>query len=272
MRYQGLACPNLWPSVHRPVALVDSPDMLKPATGPPASGPTIQSDAETAERRRAHLASVRYQHPTEELEEYKREHGLRGYKEAAAEIGCAESTVQRWLRDGRLEAVRYPGPWAGNPPVLFSADAIDAGRELLADAYRGRGERMAAKWADGRITGRPRQGVINECPVCGKPRYRKPSDAEKKCCSDLHAQIDRWRRGVGVHGLVKWLSGPARRKWKLKWVPRPGRPRNDARLDYEDALERIRDEYARTNAPERELQRLTGESRRMIRIALSRPV
>jgi transcriptional regulator with XRE-family HTH domain len=51
-----------------------------------------------------------------------------------------------------------------------------------------------------------------------------------------------------------------------------GRTRNDARRDYEDALARIRQAYEETHATERELQRITGESRRMIRTALGRAV
>jgi transcriptional regulator with XRE-family HTH domain len=50
------------------------------------------------------------------------------------------------------------------------------------------------------------------------------------------------------------------------------RTRNDERPDYEEALELIREEYGKTHASERDLQRATGESRRMVRIALGRPV
>lgn len=51
-----------------------------------------------------------------------------------------------------------------------------------------------------------------------------------------------------------------------------GRGRNDARPDYEEALQRIRDEYERTHATERDLMRATRESRRMVRTALGRSV
>src|SRR5215210_1707014 len=119
--------------------------MERPGVSAPAPGPAIERDAAIAERRRAHLASVRYQHPTEELEAYKQRYGLRGYKEAAAEIDCAETTLQRWVRDGRLvvptgaragegnrerviPVMRYMGPWAGNRPILVSEEAVEAGR------------------------------------------------------------------------------------------------------------------------------------------------
>jgi hypothetical protein len=68
------------------------------------------------------------------------------------------------------------------------------------------------------------------------------------------------------------MPGRARRVWKLKWAPKPGRRRLDERHDYEEALERIRVKYEETHASERELERLTGESRTMVRLALGRPL
>jgi hypothetical protein len=44
------------------------------------------------------------------------------------------------------------------------------------------------------------------------------------------------------------------------------------RLDYEEKLQLIRDKYEETHASERDLKRLTGESRRMVRTALGRPL
>jgi hypothetical protein len=73
-----------------------------------------------------------------------------------------------------------------------------------------------------------------------------------------------WMRGGG--------RGRTRQRWLGRWAPKPGRPRNDARRDYEDALTTIRDVYTETHASERDLAHLTGESRRMVRIALGRRV
>jgi Homeodomain-like domain len=67
-------------------------------------------------------------------------------------------------------------------------------------------------------------------------------------------------------------KGTVRRIYKLKWAPKPGRRRLDERHDYEETLKRIRSTYDETHASERDLERLTGESRRMIRTALGRPL
>jgi transcriptional regulator with XRE-family HTH domain len=123
-------------------------------------------------------------------------------------------------------------------------------------------------------------GVVNKCPICGRERYRPRSHARKKCCGYKHAARYRWE--VSRAGLWRFVdsrregqgswSGDKRRLWKLRLTRSPGRRRNDARPDYEEALARIRDAYEETHAPERDLARETGESRRMVRIALGRPV
>jgi transcriptional regulator with XRE-family HTH domain/endogenous inhibitor of DNA gyrase (YacG/DUF329 family) len=117
----------------------------------------------------------------------------------------------------------------------------------------------------------PRTGELVACARCGTEVYRAPSHSGYRFCSHRCWGKHRW---VGaretVTTLVETMNGKARRKIKLAWAPRPGRRRNDERLDYEEALERIRTTYAETHASERELERLTGESRRMIRVALRR--
>jgi transcriptional regulator with XRE-family HTH domain len=133
---------------------------------------------------------------------------------------------------------------------------------------------LARKYCEGNC----RWGVIKteerDCAYCGKliPRKVMAHNWRRRYCSRSHAQLARWKEGRVAAEVVEELPGGARRKWKLKWVPRPGRPRNDARLDYEDALHRIRDIYEETHASERDLERLLGESRRMIRTALGRPL
>jgi hypothetical protein len=69
-----------------------------------------------------------------------------------------------------------------------------------------------------------------------------------------------------------WKGSRAGRRWGGRRSPKSGRRRNDARPDYEETLVKIRVTYDKTHASERELERLTGESRRMVRIALGRPV
>ena len=69
-----------------------------------------------------------------------------------------------------------------------------------------------------------------------------------------------------------YFKGSTRRRWKLKWAPKPGRPRLDADPECAARLARIRETYEATHASERTLERLTGESRRMVRIALGRPM
>lgn len=71
---------------------------------------------------------------------------------------------------------------------------------------------------------------------------------------------------------IEECDGDVRRRIKLFWAPRPGRPRSDTRHDYSDVLDRIRREYESTHATERELMSLTGESKRTVRTALGRPV
>ncbi|MGH3032998.1 MAG: hypothetical protein ACRDON_00390 [Gaiellaceae bacterium] len=190
------------------------------------------ADVALAVDRRMRLAAIRYRQPKDELEAYKRQHGLRDFRETAAEIGCARSTLRRWLRDGQLvldrrqvPTQRYPGPWSGNPPVLFPEEAIEAGRRLLAEAYRGRGVRMEAKWADGRITGPPRTGEERLCACgCGRIAYRTPAQLadgrERVFYSASCRSRYRWKKGIGVRHLVEsWWgkSGRARQTWLGRW-------------------------------------------------------
>jgi DNA-binding XRE family transcriptional regulator len=107
------------------------------------------------------------------------------------------------------------------------------------------------------------------CGWCGV-EFKPDEDKHEYCCVS-HAQLARFKRGDVAAEFVAEMPGQARRMWKLKWAPRPGRPRNDERLDYDETLEMIRVTYDETHASERELERLTGESRRMVRTALERP-
>jgi transcriptional regulator with XRE-family HTH domain len=86
-----------------------------------------------------------------------------------------------------------------------------------------------------------------------------------------------WREGGGFAATKVALAsrGPWVH-WRRVWGGRHhgkaggGRPRNEKRRDYDEALDRIRVAYSETHASERELERITGESRRMIRTALGR--
>jgi len=81
-------------------------------------------------------------------------------------------------------------------------------------------------------------GVVNECPICGRERYRRRSHARKRCCGYAHASLYRWnvsraglRRFVESRrsGRGRW-SGEKRRTW-LRRLRAPevgrlgGRPR-----------------------------------------------
>ena len=99
-------------------------------------------------------------------------------------------------------------------------------------------------------------------------RWREDSDELRLRLSD--AMRRRWHTGLGLESLIELQGGKARRYWKLKWVDRPGRPRLDARDDYDETLQMIRDKYEETHASERDLEGLTGESRTMVRLALGR--
>jgi putative transcriptional regulator len=108
------------------------------------------------------------------------------------------------------------------------------------------------------------------CGQTFKPSWS--ADPSRRHCSITCAQLDRFEAGNVAAAFVAEMPGRARRVWKLKWAPKPGRRRLDERHDYEEALERIRVKYEETHASERELERLTGESRTMVRLALGRPL
>jgi hypothetical protein len=118
------------------------------------------------------------------------------------------------------------------------------------------------------------------CPTCKKPFTPKfPSwDQRSKFCTRRCRARYTWRSGRIFGGardeiVERCFGSAARRKWKLIWAPNPGRPRNDARPDYAEAILRIR--KARIQDPEtseRDLVRKTGESRRMVRTALGKPI
>jgi transcriptional regulator with XRE-family HTH domain len=128
---------------------------------------------------------------------------------------------------------------------------------------------------------RERKGITVLCPICEEPIYRKPSRVAKyshaACCSSHWARY-RWQKFIGVVPFIKaherpghghW-PGPTRRLLHLRAAPRPGRPRLEERLDFQETIEKIRARYEETHASERDLARETGESRTMVRLALGR--
>jgi hypothetical protein len=107
---------------------------------------------------------------------------------------------------------------------------------------------------------------------CGQTFIFRPSEGERRYCTPSCWGYDRWRTGRGLRKLAERFGPKKRRVLKLRWAPKPGRPRNDERPEYQEALDRIREEYERTHAVERDLMKATGESKRMVRTALGRPV
>jgi hypothetical protein len=198
--------------------------------------------------------------------------------EIAGELGRSWSVVGRCVK--ALGISRPMGPTPKYPPAPTDRTCRHCGIPLTFSspyyASGSRGQFCSRECFRAQVkTGEP-----VTCPVCGKERYRPASHVQKLCCGYRCAARYRWQRAVGIVPFIKahalpgrghW-PGATRRLWHLRAAPRPGRPRNDSRLDYEDALERIREKYNETHATERDLQRLTGESRRMVRTALGRPL
>jgi hypothetical protein len=107
-------------------------------------------------------------------------------------------------------------------------------------------------------------------------------------CTRRCGQLNRWRElvrdgrelisGKAISALPEQA---ARRHWgRLSFRRGGGRPRNDDRPDHEDVLDEIRNRYAKSVADgvrggkgfsERTLERLTKQSRRVVREALDRP-
>ena len=92
-----------------------------------------------------------------------------------------------------------------------------------------------------------------------------------------HSEVVRARLAQrSVAEVISWYRSrfeaePTRRqvgKWSFR--KGGGRPRTDASSDYDEALTIIRALYAETHASERDLERLTGKSRRVVRRALGR--
>jgi hypothetical protein len=112
-----------------------------------------------------------------ELDDYKREHGLIGSEELAAQVGCSRSTP----RDGRYGpqlvarglAFRYPGPWhRPSPPWLYRRDAAHVLRELLEETARAHSASKSAwmkdRHARGKVKHKTRSGIVQPCD-CGDP-------------------------------------------------------------------------------------------------------
>jgi hypothetical protein len=118
------------------------------------------------------------------------------------------------------------------------------------------------------------------CAFCGKEVRRIPAelDHEHVCCSrKCTAQL---RRKLGLPQLIapNW-GGSSRRIWKLKWAPKPGRPRLDSHPEYDAKIAEIQKAYVESYdeatgkyASERALASLTGTTRYMVGIALGKPL
>jgi hypothetical protein len=116
------------------------------------------------------------------------------------------------------------------------------------------------------------------CAHCGATKIVKSPYyvGRQRFCSRRCWGRSRWKTGQFPIDLVikTWWSTHAWRHWEGRFYGKAGggRPRSAERSDYETTLERIRTLYEETHGSERELARRTGESRRMVRLALGRPV
>jgi hypothetical protein len=225
--------------------------MERPANQAPASGPTVPKRRALTPAEAALIDRLLLEGKTA--------------PQVADEVGRSWSVVGRRLK--KLGLSRPMGP----PPKyeIAGRTCLRCGKPRVFKHPSDRGNRKDGLCRECYEAG----AVVNTCPVCGAERHRPASHAHKVCCGYRHSAAWRWRRGIGLRHFVERWNGAARRLWKLRWTRSPGRSRNDQRLDYEDALEKIRDAYHGNEFPsERELKRITGESRRMIRTALGRPL
>jgi endogenous inhibitor of DNA gyrase (YacG/DUF329 family) len=238
----------------------------------PASGPTVAARRASVTRLRAHGQTI---------------------TEIADELGCSFATVARDLKALGLPALErkrgafvacprcgtehYRAPsqmhnrfcrecyleHISHPPPPTDRTCRRCGKLL---AFKSPKDAVGRGYYCGRkcYLADVQHGGFVTCPECGTEKYRSPSHMHKRFCSGKCYARDQLRQRIELY------SGKTRRLCKLKWLPRPGRPRNDQRLDYEETLQKIRDTYEETHASERDLERLTGESRRMIRAALGR--
>ena len=167
------------------------------------SFPTIARDLKALglpalerERRGAFVACPRcgakhYRAPSEMHKRFCRECYL-------AEVSHAPPPTDRTCRQcGKLLSFKHP------------KDAVGRGYYCDDDCYR------ASLPARVRVT----------CPVCETVRERPPSHAHKRFCSTSCRARYHFRLGNLRHLVERW-NGDSRRLWKLKWAPKPGRPRN----------------------------------------------
>jgi DNA-binding CsgD family transcriptional regulator len=208
-----------------------------------------------------------------ELEQLKRQNGrVLDARQVAELAGCTPATVDRHAAE--LDAVRAGGDgWnAAHGTWLFPPSAPEQLRAILAEGKACNAAALALARSEGR-TAPPRTGVEKPCPCgCGGTTYLSPSRTTRPgYLSRRHWGRDRWWRRHLVHEKLLH-GGKMRQEWLGRWAPKGGRRRNDARPDWHDVLETIREKYDETHASERDLERMTGESRRTIRIALGRPV
>jgi hypothetical protein len=199
--------------------------------------------------------------------------------EISKETGRSWSVVGRVVKALGISRPMGPPPKYPPPPTDLSCRHCGKPLPYRSPSYAARGQYLNYCNRECFLA-EVKTGVVNTCPMCGKKRYRGRAEARKKCCGYQCAARWRWQRLVGVGPFIKAHALPGRGHWPgatrrllhLRAAPRPGRPRNDARSDYAETLKMIRDKYEETHASERDLERLTGESRRMVRTALGRPL
>lgn len=192
--------------------------------------------------RGAALAAVR----RAQLDTYKLQQGQLDASEVAMKAGCSPITVVRHARDGDLDglAERFAGEgWHKRHGTwLFKPEAADELRRLIGEGKRRREEAIAEARRDGRAR-RRKTGVDKNCPCgCERSKYLPACRADAPGyfsfkCWGRH----RWQTGRVSAELIAPFGGAARRRLKLRWAPKPGRPRSYTDLQAK-AVHALRDE------------------------------
>jgi hypothetical protein len=200
---------------------------------------------------------------------------------AASLAGIPRDSILAACKDGRLGRFgehRYTGHPGAREHWIITREELEAFlATLLPCRFPGCSERGTTP--DG-FCGRAHATSMmtkekHENRVDGLHRYYdSPASEPLRAARTEQAKLW-WQTGTGLAPAIlnrrdkRRAKGRTRQIYFGRWAPVGGRPRNDARPDYEDALERIRRAYEETHASERDLERLTGDSRRMVRIARS---
>jgi transcriptional regulator with XRE-family HTH domain len=161
--------------------------------------------------------------------------------EVAAAVGCSQSTVSRDAAGLGLETrPAHTRPKYERTERL----CLRCGKPLEYEHPSDRANRTGLYHRECYEAG----AVVNTCPVCGKKRRRKASDAHKLCCSYRCSNRYRWRVSrKGLEVLIARMGGPARRDWlrrlRAREVGKLGGPKPRYTPEQAEAVLRIKAKY-----------------------------